>query len=168
MVGKGRGESRREKERDASGSVGRPSSSLLNRPAGDWPHESRSSLYLPNGGRRRREEAVGQAARLISSCPSYGPGRVNELASRQGPTDLLSCSMDRRERKRPRLALCLSVQRAEFTTSSGRTERDETAARRRGYMEALERDRETERCVYVCVCVCIGGRALNTLGWEPH
>lgn len=32
-----------------------------------------------------------QQRQLISSCPSYGSSRVNELASRQGPTDPLSC-----------------------------------------------------------------------------
>lgn len=45
-------------------------------------------------GETRREDGGRRAARLISSCPSYGPGGVNELASRQGPTDLLSCSTD--------------------------------------------------------------------------
>lgn len=63
--------------RGTSGSAGRPRSSLLNRPGGDWPHESRSSLYLPNGGRRRREEAVGRGGRSVNFI-------LPQLRARQG------------------------------------------------------------------------------------
>lgn len=85
------------------GQVGRPSWSSLNRPDGDWPHETRSSPTALLGERWDRERGTeGRTARLISSCPSYGAGRVNELASRQGPVDPLSCRC--RERTRRQIA----------------------------------------------------------------
>jgi len=56
------------------------------------------------GGRERED----RTARLISSCPSYDAGRVNELALRQGSVDPLSCRRWKRARWPDRgRALCL-------------------------------------------------------------
>lgn len=87
-------------------------------------------------GERRGE---GETARLISSCPSYGAGRVNELASRQGPVDPLSCRRWREsETADPREhAICQEEKRE--------TESERNKWRRGGDRGEKQRERERER-----------------------
>lgn len=116
-------------------------------------------------GERRGE---GETARLISSCPSYGAGRVNELASRQGPVDPLSCRRWRESETADR-ARARDLPRGEAGDRAREINGSEEGIMERNTESERERDRDERKRIErggnarTYVSVTEGGRLLERL-----
>lgn len=104
-------------------------------------------------GERRGE---GETVRLISSCPSYGAGRVNELASRQGPADPLSCRRSRENETADRASTRFAKRRSgrqsernKWKRGGNHGEEQRERARERDKRKRIERGGNAR--AYVCV-----------------